>query len=162
MNKHTLVRQVWTRPSYFLAFGFGSGLMPKAPGTWGTVAALPLYILLSHYCTWPVYLIVTVLATLLGVRICDTVSRELGVHDFSGIVWDEIVGYLWTMFLVPVGWKWMLLGFILFRLFDIWKPQPIRYLDARIKGGLGIVVDDLVAALFAWLVLQGMVWSLVR
>ena len=152
-----LSNKVWQDPKYFIAFGFGSGLMPFAPGTWGTLAAVPVYLLLAQT-SWVIYLILTVLAFVLGVVICDKVSSELGVHDFSGIVWDEVVGYLCTMFLAPLNISWMVIGFVLFRLFDIWKPQPIRMVDEHVKGGLGIMLDDVLAAVPAFLVMQLLIW----
>jgi len=153
-----LATKVWQDPVYFIAFGFGSGLMPIAPGTWGTVAAMPVYLLLAGS-SWPVYLICTVMAFLLGVVVSEKVSRDLGVHDHSGIVWDEVVGYLLTMFLAPVSLLWMVIGFFLFRLFDIWKPQPIGFVDQHVPGGLGIMLDDVVAAIPAWLVMQLLIWG---
>ena len=157
MANPTLSNKVWSRPTYFIAFGFGSGLMPVAPGTWGTLAALPLYLLMMH--TSPmVYALMTLLAFAFGVWVCGKVTHELGVHDYGGIVWDEIVGYLLTMFLAPPGLVWMLLGFGLFRLFDIWKPQPIRWIDKRVQGGLGIMLDDVVAAIPACAILQLIVY----
>ncbi|MBA3535386.1 MAG: phosphatidylglycerophosphatase A [Tatlockia sp.] len=158
MNSVNLVKKVWQDPAYFIAFGFGSGLMPIAPGTWGTLAAMPLYLLMIGLPLW-LYLFITLLAFLLGVWVSERVSRELGVHDYSGIVWDEVVGYLLTMAMVPVGLGWMIAGFLLFRLFDIWKPQPIGLVDAKVKGGLGIMLDDVLAAIPAWLILQLLVWS---
>ena len=159
MLGQNLLKKVWQDPLYFLAFGFGSGLMNPAPGTWGTLAALPVYLLMMNLPHW-LYLLVTALAFGLGVWICDKVSKDLGVHDYKGIVWDEIVGYLLTMSLVPEGIYWMGAGFVLFRIFDIWKPQPIKYLDERVHGGLGIMLDDLVAAIPAWLILQLVAWSI--
>jgi phosphatidylglycerophosphatase A len=161
MKQMNLVNRVWQDPVYFIAFGFGSGLMPFAPGTWGTLAAIPLYLLLmgSH---WSIYLVVTILAFILGVWVSDKVSKDLGVHDYKGIVWDEVVGYLLTMFLAPKGFIWMLLGFILFRIFDIWKPQPIGYVDKMVHGGLGIMLDDVLAAIPAWLIIQILAWSFIR
>ncbi len=157
MANPTLSNKVWRRPTYFIAFGFGSGLMPIAPGTWGTLAALPIYLLMMH--TSPlVYALMTLLAFVFGVWVCGKVSHELGVHDYGGIVWDEIVGYLLTMFLAPPGLVWMLLGFGLFRLFDIWKPQPIRWIDKRVQGGVGIMLDDVVAAIPACAILQLIVY----
>ena len=157
MNQMQLATKVWQNPVYFIAFGFGSGLMPVAPGTWGTLAAFPVYLLLinSH---WSVYLLCTLLAFMLGVWVSDKVSDELGVYDYKGIVWDEIVGYLLTMFLAPKGFLWMVLGFILFRIFDIWKPQPIRLVDQKVHGGMGIMLDDVLAAIPAWAILQGLAW----
>jgi phosphatidylglycerophosphatase A len=158
MNQVPLVNRVWQDPIYFIAFGFGTGLMPAAPGTWGTLAAFPLYLLMmdTH---WSVYLLLTLMAFILGVWVSDKVTKDLGMHDYKGIVWDEVVGYLLTMFLAPKGFAWMVLGFILFRIFDIWKPQPIRYIDQKIHGGLGIMLDDVGAAVPAWLILQIIAWS---
>lgn len=153
-----LSTKVWQDPFYFLAFGFGSGLIAIAPGTWGTLAAIPLYLLIAGM-PWEFYLTLCVLAFILGVYVCQRVSADLGVHDFSGIVWDEVVGYLLTMFMVPLHVVWVVLGFCLFRLFDIWKPQPIRFIDQKIKGGLGIMLDDVAAAIPAWIVLQLIIWS---
>lgn len=149
--------KVWRNPWYFIAFGFGSGLMPIAPGTWGTLVAIPIYWLLSTF-SLPVYLSVTFLAFVLGVFVSERVSLDMGVHDFGGIVWDEVVGYLLTMMMMPFSWTWAIVGFFLFRLFDIWKPQPIRYVDQQISGGFGIMLDDVLAAVYAWIVLQGSYW----
>ena len=157
MANPTLSNKVWCRPTYFIAFGFGSGLMPIAPGTWGTLAALPLYLLMMQ--TSPmVYALMTLIAFAFGIWVCGKVAHELGVHDYGGIVWDEIVGYLLTMCLAPPGIVWMLLGFGLFRLFDIWKPEPIRWIDKRVQGGLGIMLDDVVAAIPACVILQLIVY----
>ncbi|MBA2653171.1 MAG: phosphatidylglycerophosphatase A [Tatlockia sp.] len=161
MNDVKLVKKVWQDPAYFIAFGFGSGLMPIAPGTWGTIAAIPLYLLLVNLPLW-IYLSFTLVAFILGVWVSTKVSRELGAHDYSGIVWDEVVGYLITMVMVPVGWGWMIVGFFLFRLFDIWKPQPIRLVDQKVKGGLGIMLDDVIAAIPAWLILQLLAWGFTK
>lgn len=154
-----LSQRVWQDPVYFIAFGFGSGLMPKAPGTFGTLAAMPVYCLIAH-CAWPWYLLLTLVAFIGGVWVSDKVAKDLGLHDYQGIVWDEIVGYLLTMFMAPAGWGWMFLGFVLFRIFDIWKPQPIRFIDKRVPGGLGIMLDDVLAAIPAFLILQLLAWGL--
>lgn len=137
----------------FLALGLGAGLSPKAPGTVGTLVAVPLYLLLQGLPLWG-YLLVLSLAFVLGVWLCGVTARHLGVHDHPGIVWDEFVGYWLTMAAAPHGWAWVLLGFGLFRLFDIAKPWPIRLADRRLGGGLGIMLDDVLAGGFAWLVLQ--------
>ncbi|WBV65211.1 phosphatidylglycerophosphatase A [Legionella pneumophila] len=158
MNQVNLANRVWQDPVYFIAFGFGSGLMSIAPGTWGTLAAIPLYLLMIN-AHWSIYLLWTALAFALGVWVSDRVTEDLGVHDYKGIVWDEVVGYLLTMFLVPKGISWMLIGFILFRIFDIWKPQPIRMVNQRVHGGLGIMLDDVLAAVPAWCIMQILVWS---
>lgn len=161
MNQTSLTNRVFQDPTYFIAFGFGSGLMPVAPGTWGTLAALPLYLLIgqSH---WFIAVAFIVFAFVIGVKVSDKVSQDLGVHDYKGIVWDEVVGYLITMLYAPHGIKWMVLGFILFRLFDIWKPQPIQYIDQKVSGGLGIMLDDVLAAVPAWLIIQVLAWGFVR
>lgn len=153
-----LFARVWQDPRYFIAFGFGSGLMPIAPGTWGTLAAMPVYLLLANS-GWIFYLVATILAFILGVYVCNAVSRDLGEHDYSGIVWDEIVGYLMTMFFAPPGILWMLAGFVLFRVFDILKPQPIRWVDRHVQGGLGIMLDDVLAAVPAFGILQCLAWG---
>ncbi|HAT7072461.1 TPA: phosphatidylglycerophosphatase A [Legionella pneumophila] len=158
MNQVNLANRVWQDPVYFIAFGFGSGLMSIAPGTWGTLAAIPLYLLLIN-AHWSIYLLWTALGFALGVWVSDRVTEDLGVHDYKGIVCDEVVGYLLTMFLAPKGILWMLIGFILFRIFDIWKPQPIRMIDQRVHGGLGIMLDDVLAAVPAWCIMQILVWS---
>ena len=110
-----------SNPVQFLAFGLGSGLAPKAPGTFGTIAAIPLYWLLSQL-SLELFTLAVVVAFLVGVWICDTASKQLGVHDHPGIVWDEFVGYWVTMWAVPNDWLWILAGFVLFRIFDIVKP----------------------------------------
>ncbi len=153
IDRSTLSRQVWQDPAYFVAFGFGSGLLPKIPGTYGTLASIPLYLILSHFSP-TAYIVITLLAFVAGVFICDKVSRDLGVHDYSGIVWDEFVGYFLTMFLAPPGEIWMMIGFVLFRIVDIWKPYPISLIDKHVKGGFGIMIDDVIAALFAWVVMR--------
>ncbi len=141
------------RPLHFLAFGFGAGCSPKAPGTMGTLVAVALYLPLSHL-SLPFYAAITLAVALVGIPICGWSARQLGVHDHPGIVWDEIAGYLITMLGVPAGLPWMIAGFVLFRFFDILKPWPIRWLDRRVGGGLGIMLDDVVAGLAAWGVLQ--------
>ncbi len=147
---------VWRRIVHFLAFGFGSGKAPKAPGTFGTLVGIPAWLLLQPFATY-IYVAVVAGMFVVGVWICHVTERDLGVHDHPGIVWDEIVGYLITMFLAPAGWMWMASGFVLFRLFDIWKPFPIRQIERRIQGGFGNMLDDALAAVFAWLVMQAIV-----
>ena len=101
-----------------------------------------------------IYLVFVLFAFYIGVKVSNKVTVELGEDDYSGIVCDEIVGYLMTMFLVPSGVIWILIGFLLFRIFDIWKPQPIRYIDEHVHGGLGIMLDDVLAAIPAWIILH--------
>ena len=145
--------QVWRNPWHFLAFGFGSGLARFAPGTFCTLAAIPPYLLLVQL-SWAVYAIVVVLAFFIGIRICQITSDDLQVHDFSGIVWDEFVGLWITLFLIPFEWQWLALGFILFRFFDIFKPFPVNWCDKNLHGGIGVVVDDLMAGVMAHVVLR--------
>ncbi|MBA6411554.1 phosphatidylglycerophosphatase A [Parahaliea sp. F7430] len=140
-------------PVQFLAFGFGSGLSPKAPGTAGTLMALPLYLLLAPLPLLS-YSAVLVLSAIAGIWICDRASKQLGVHDHPGIVWDEFVGLWVTMWAVPQGWSWLLAGFLLFRLFDIAKPWPIGPLDKKVEGGFGIMIDDVIAGIMACAVLH--------
>jgi len=141
-------KELLKRPACFLGLGFGSGLAPKAPGTFGTLAALPVYWLMQDL-PLAIYLLITVLAFIAGIWICQKSADWLNKDDPSAVVWDEIVGYLVTMIAVPSGWQWMLAGFVLFRFFDILKPWPISYFDKNLHGGLGIMFDDVVAGLFA-------------
>jgi len=151
--------QLLRDPTMLLAFGFGSGLAPKAPGTFGTLAAIPFWWLMQGLPpAW--YLGIVILTGLLGCYLCGTAAKKLGVHDHGGIVWDEMVGYWLTMFLAPVGWGWALYGFVLFRLFDIVKPPPINWVDRQVRGGVGIMLDDILAAVYAGLVLQLTAWIL--
>jgi len=145
---------VFTNPVHFLAFGLGSGLSPKAPGTAGTIIAVPLYLILVNLLPLYGYLAAITLAFLLGIYLCDKTSKDLGVHDHGGIVWDEFVGFWITMVLVPVTWFWVLAGFAAFRLFDILKPFPIGYLDKKVHGGFGIMLDDVIASVYAAFVIQ--------
>ena len=140
-------------PLGFLALGFGSGLVPVAPGTAGTLAAVPLYLLLQPL-TMNLYLALVVAMFIAGVPICTYAARRMGVHDHPAIVWDEVVGFLVTMSFAPSGWLWVAIGFALFRFFDVLKPWPIRWCDQRVHGGVGIMLDDLIAGVFAAAVLQ--------
>jgi phosphatidylglycerophosphatase A len=140
-------------PLHLLSLGFGSGLSPFAPGTCGTLAAIPPYLLLAQLPFW-YYLAAVAVAFAIGVYLCGYTSKALGEHDHGGIVWDEFVGFWITMISVPVTWQWILAGFVLFRLFDIVKPWPVKIADAKMKGGFGIMFDDVLAALYALIVLQ--------
>lgn len=146
----------WYHPIHFLSFGFGSGLIPKAPGTFGTLMAIPLFLLMSEL-SLELYIAVVCVAFALGIFICGFTAKAMKVHDHGSIVWDEFVGYWLTMLVVPLSWWWVVAGFVLFRLFDILKPWPIRVLDQRVKGGFGIMLDDVIAAVFAWLCLQALI-----
>ncbi len=135
-------------PAHFLALGFGAGLASFAPGTWGTLVAFPLFFALS-WLSAPLYWSVVGLAVLGGIWVCDVTGRALGVHDHGGIVWDEIAAFLLVLPFAPPTWWGYLLAFLLFRLFDIWKPYPIGWLDAHVHGGLGVMLDDVMAAVYS-------------
>jgi len=141
------------QPIQFLALGFGSGLAPKAPGTFGTLAAIPLFLLLAML-TPLAYLVAVVVMSIAGIYICGKAADDVGVHDHPAIVWDEFVGYFITMFMVPVSWQSILMGFLLFRLFDILKPWPISFIDKNMSGGFGIMFDDILAGVFALVIMQ--------
>jgi phosphatidylglycerophosphatase A len=149
---------VFRDPIHLLAFGFGSGLAKYAPGTFGSLAALVLYFAIAGLPGWA-YLTVAVVVTVAGFHICGESARRLGVHDHPGIVWDEWAGMLITLAFAPAGLTWVLVGFLLFRLFDILKPFPARYFDRHWHSGAGIVMDDVVAGLYAWLALQALAWA---
>jgi phosphatidylglycerophosphatase A len=141
-------KTILRNPLHFIAFGFGSGLSPILPASVGTLVALPLYWML-HDLSVVWYTGVVFVLAVLGIGVCAYTSRALAIHDHSGIVWDEIVGYLITMTAAPYGWEWMLLGFVLFRILDILKPWPISWLDRHVQGGLGIMLDDCLAGILA-------------
>ena len=153
IEQDSKVRQVALgTPVGFLAFGLGSGLSRYAPGTMGTVIAVPFAILLKGMpaiAFWPALVALFVA----GVYLCGVTAKRLGQHDPGGIVWDEMVGYWLTVALLPLQWTWMLAAFLLFRFFDIFKPWPVSLAEKRFGGGLGIMLDDVIAALYAMLVL---------
>ena len=151
-DRIALRKVVLGSPTGFLAFGFGSGLSPFAPGTMGTLVAVP-FIFALRSLSEPVFWIALILLFAVGVYLCGHVSRKLGVHDHGGIVWDEMLGYWLSAALVPLQWPWLLAAFLLFRFFDILKPWPIRQLDKKVSGGFGIMIDDVVAALFTLIIL---------
>ena len=157
--KTVKVEPNWFNPIHLLALGFGSGAAPKAPGTCGTLVAVLIY--------WPLsqlspehYLLMLLVTSVMGIYICGQTAKDLGVHDHGSIVWDEFVGFWITMFAAPVGWVWVVVGFVLFRFFDIIKPWPISWMDKNITGGLGIMLDDVIAGVMAAGVLQGIAWWL--
>jgi phosphatidylglycerophosphatase A len=158
MRARLTARQVYSNPIYFLAYGFGSGLAPRAPGTAGTLVGVIVYVLLTPVSNW-LYWLITAVLFVLGIFICGYSARRLGVEDPGEVNWDEVVGYLITMAIMPHallvqgGWLWVALGFALFRAFDIFKPWPIRWFDRNIGGGFGIMLDDLIAAIPAAAVL---------
>lgn len=141
-------------PLHLLSLGFGSGLSPHAPGTMGTLVAVPLYLMLSRL-ELIAYLIAIASGFILGIYVCHYTSKALEVHDHSGIVWDEIIGYWIAMIAVPAPtWQWILTGFVLFRFFDIVKPWPVNLADKHLPGGFGIMIDDVLAGLYAFACIQ--------
>lgn len=148
IKRNRAPKSIWSNPIHFLAFGLGTGASPYAPGTVGTLLALPLCWFLAQWPLWA-YLAVTVVLFAVGVWLCDKTSKDIGEHDHSGIVIDEVVGYLITMIAVPVNVWTIAAGFLLFRLFDVVKPWPICWLDKQVKGGFGIMIDDVLAGLFS-------------
>lgn len=155
MTAEKLSKTVLTNPIHFVAFGFGSGLAPKAPGTVGTLVAIPLYLLLQETSIW-LYGLLVFGAFIFGIWLCGESARLLGEHDHGGIVWDEFVGFWITLFMAPTGWIWILAGFVLFRLFDVLKPWPIKQVDKQVQGGLGIMLDDVLAGIMAALCIQAL------
>ncbi|WP_245608553.1 phosphatidylglycerophosphatase A family protein [Stenoxybacter acetivorans] len=147
-------RWLCRNPICFLGFGFGTGLAPKAPGTFGTLPALPLAWLVWQ-CHFPFMLnvLIALLLCAVGIPICGYTEKMLGRQDYGGIVWDEIAAMFLILMFIPFDWLWWLAAFLLFRFFDAVKPWPIRWFDARVHGGFGIMLDDWIAAAFSLLVL---------
>ena len=145
-------RFLLSHPAHFIALGFGAGLAPKAPGTFGTLAAVPIY--------WALALVLPPLAIAFlsiplffaGVWACERTGRDLGVSDHGSMVWDEIVAFLPLLAVSSQDWRLQAYAFVLFRVFDIWKPPPIRELERNVKGGMGVMIDDVVAAFYAYVV----------
>lgn len=144
-----------SHPAHFIALGFGTGLAPVAPGTIGTLLAFPIYAVLGRWLSPAFILVLLPVFFLLGVWACGRTGRALGVADHSGMNWDEIVAFLLVLVFTPPGLGWQVAAFGAFRFFDIVKPPPIRYLDRTMKGGIGVMVDDVLAAFYALLVLAG-------
>tara|TARA_Y100000782_G_scaffold70535_1_gene76301 strand:- start:1824 stop:2312 length:489 start_codon:yes stop_codon:yes gene_type:complete len=144
---------VWKNPIHFLAFGLGSGAAPWAPGTFGTLAAIIPYFWFQQL-SLPWYLVMLAVTTVIGIWLCDRTSKDIGVKDHGGIVWDEFVGFWITMTLAPAGIIWIVYGFVLFRIFDILKPWPIKWADQKVSGGLGVMLDDIIAGVMAAAILQ--------
>ncbi|MEZ7829928.1 MAG: phosphatidylglycerophosphatase A [Gammaproteobacteria bacterium] len=147
---------ILANPIHLLAFGFGAGLSPKAPGTVGTAVAVLIYLALPSMSPI-IYAGLILVSFIFGIWLCGKTAEDLGVHDHGGIVWDEFVGYWITMFMAPSGLFWVLLGFGLFRLLDIFKPWPIKWADKELAGGLGIMLDDVLAGIMAALCMQAVV-----
>lgn len=152
MTTHPNKDFLFSHPAHFLAFGFGAGLMHKAPGTWGTIVAFPIFAIANLGGTYAV-MAAAAIFFVVGIWAANVAGRALGVADHGGIVIDEIAAFLLVLAFTPVHFFWLLTAFLLFRLFDIWKPWPIRWADRRIKGGFGVMFDDLLAAGFTIAVL---------
>ena len=154
MNTLQPARVVLTHPAGWIASAFGLGLSPRAPGTVGSLAALLPWWFLLRELSLPVYLGVLLIAFVVGVWAANWVIAQTRIEDPSVVVWDEFVGQWIALLLAPAGWHWMLAGFALFRLFDIWKPWPVRWADRQLHGGFGAMFDDVLAGVYAALVLQ--------
>ena len=157
MSTDLVLRPSWrfllSHPAHLVAFGFGVGLVPVAPGTWGTLLALPIYWLASPRLEPVEFVLLLAVLFALGVWACEVTGRAIGVADHGGMVWDETVAFLLVLFFVPVTLLWQAAAFLLFRLFDILKPPPIRYYERAFKNGFGVMFDDLIAAFYTLLVL---------
>jgi phosphatidylglycerophosphatase A len=140
-------------PAHLIALGAGAGLVRGAPGTAGTLLAFPLFALMLVYCTVPQQLVLMTFAFVVGIWACARTGEALGVADPGAIVWDEVVAFMLVLFFTPAGYVWQAFAFLLFRLFDILKPPPIRYFDRKLKSGFGVMFDDLLAAFYTLLVL---------
>jgi len=150
---------LFAHPAHLIAFGFGSGLAPKAPGTVGTLLGWPLvWLIIAAAPDLSNQLILLIASFLLGVWACGRSGRALGVADHGGMVWDEIVAFALVLLFTPAGWIWAGIAFLLFRFFDIVKPWPIRLADRRLKNGFGVMFDDLLAAGYALAVIKGLQW----
>lgn len=144
--------RIWRDPIHFIACGFGAGALP-APGTWGTLLGVLVYLLIHPLPLW-LYIIIVLLLNIAGVFLCAKVNKDLKTTDHPAAVWDEIATFPIVMIAVPLTWYWLIIGFLLFRFFDIVKPGPISWIDSHIHGGIGIMLDDIAAALASLLVLQ--------
>ncbi|KAF7774345.1 phosphatidylglycerophosphatase A [Pseudoalteromonas citrea] len=143
------------RPHQFFGLGFGLGLSPVAPGTVGTLAALPFIFITLSYPLW-LQCVFAIVISVFGLWACGKTAKDVQVHDHPAIVWDEVAGFYITMLGAALSWQTLLAGFLLFRFFDIVKPGPIKLLDKRLKGGWGIMADDILAGIFSLICLQAL------
>lgn len=144
---------IWHNPVHIIACGFGIGLIPVAPGTFATCAAVLLYLFLIKLPLW-CYILITLILILIGIPLCGITNRDFGTDDHPAAVWDEIATFPVVMIGIPFTWYYLLLGFILFRFFDIVKPSFIGWIDHHIHGGLGVMLDDLAAAICSLIILH--------
>lgn len=161
MTKHPNLQFLLQHPAHFFGLGFGSGLAKKAPGTFGTLIGFPLFFLIATL-DITVQLGIISLLFILGIYFCDITGKNLGVTDHGGIVWDEIVAMMLVLTFTTNQWQWWLAAFLLFRLFDIWKPFPIQQFDTKLKNGFGVMFDDLLAAIYAIVSLKGLQWLMMN
>lgn len=148
----------WRSLAHFVAYGFGTGLAPVAPGSFGTLVGVGLYRLMGSL--RPLYYwSVTTLLWVVGVPICELTAADFGAHDPGAIVWDEIIGYLVAMYGLPRTWGWLAAGFVVYRLFDVWKPYPIGAVEDSFGVGVSIMADDVVAGIYAFCVLHLVRWA---
>lgn len=153
-TKHkALPKGFWRNPIHLISSGFGTGASRYAPGTVGTLIGVMLYLCCAQL-SLQFYILVVIFAFVLGVFACGYSSRAWGTHDHNGIVWDEVTGYLLAMTALPFDWRLIVTGFFVFRFFDVIKPWPIRQADRHVKGGFGIMLDDVLAAVYTWIVLK--------
>lgn len=153
IKKNTIPISIFKNPIHFIACGFGVGAIPYAPGTFGTLLSIPLYLFLA---TLPItlYILITGLLVVLGIPLCQITNRDFGTEDHPAAVWDEFASFPIVMIGIPCTWYHLLIGFILFRLFDIFKPGIIGWVDRNVHGGFGTMLDDVVAAMLCLLILQ--------
>jgi phosphatidylglycerophosphatase A len=147
------LRFLFAHPAHLIACGFGSGLSPVAPGTFGTLFAWLSFLTIDRMLSGLPLLVFLLAALVVGVVACDRTGRALGVIDHGSIVWDEIVPFWIVLAVAPAGWPWQLAAFVLFRFFDIVKPAPANYFDRKVKNGFGVMMDDVVAAFYTLLTL---------
>ncbi len=157
---HSL-KTIWTNPIHFTACAFGIGALPWMPGTWTTLATIPLVLALKHFPEW-IYIIISITLVLLGIYLCGKFNKDIGTQDHPACSWDELAGFLLVMIGLPPTWYYLTIGFVLFRFFDILKPWPINWVDQKVSGGLGVMLDDVMAALFSSALLHVLAWFLVK
>ncbi len=138
-----------SNPLHLLATGFGSGLSPVMPGTIGSLAAIPFWLLLITL-PWKLHLLLVTCSICIGIYLCHNTAKDIKAHDHSSIVWDEFVGMWITLMALPINnWQWVITGLVIFRILDIGKPWPIRWLDHNVRGGIGIMIDDIVTGILS-------------
>ncbi|MCK3657281.1 phosphatidylglycerophosphatase [Pasteurellaceae bacterium Pebbles2] len=154
-SQNPLKQLRFSNPIHLLAVGFGSGLIHPAPGTWGSLAGLAIGTILWQWLPWKIFIFFTALCFILGCYFCGKTAKDMGVHDHGSIVWDEFVGIWLVMLVMPeMSLAWCAAVFVLFRLFDILKPYPIKIFDEKLESGFGIMIDDVLAAVYAILVIK--------